>query len=112
MQFCLILKLKAYCTIGSKHPSFLKCYGISKDESSEDYILVLEYAAMGSLRKNLCSVSQMNWKDKLTLLHCITSDLQMIHSQGIIHRDLHSGNILQDNLHSAYIADLTFNNNQ
>ncbi|RIB01356.1 kinase-like domain-containing protein [Gigaspora rosea] len=61
---------------------------------------------MGSLRQNLCSVSKMNWMDKLTLLHCITSDLQMIHSQGLIHRDLHSGNILQDNLHSAYVADL------
>ncbi|KAF0387223.1 serine/threonine protein kinase [Gigaspora margarita] len=101
-----IQELKAYCNIGSNHPSFLKCYGISKDESSEDYILVLEYAAMGSLRQNLFSVSQMNWMDKLTLLHCITSDLQMIHSQGLIHRDLHSGNILQDNLHSAYVADL------
>ncbi|RIB23963.1 kinase-like domain-containing protein [Gigaspora rosea] len=30
----------------------------------------------------------------------------MIHSQELVHRDLHSGNILQDNLHSAYIADL------
>ncbi|RIB16479.1 kinase-like domain-containing protein [Gigaspora rosea] len=85
-----IQELKAYCNIGSKHPSFLKCYGISKDESSEDFILVLEYAAIGSLRKNLCSVLKMNWIDKLTLLHCITSDLQMIHSQGLIHRDLHS----------------------
>ena len=32
--------------------------------------------------------------------------LQIIHSQNLIHRDLHSGNILQDNLYSAYIADL------
>ncbi|RIB11937.1 kinase-like domain-containing protein [Gigaspora rosea] len=61
---------------------------------------------MGSLRQNLCSVSQMKWIDKLSLLHCISSDLQIIHSQKLIHRYLHSGNILQDNLHSAYIADL------
>ena len=61
---------------------------------------------MGSLRKNLHSVARMKWKDKLTLLHCIVSDLQIIHSQELIHRDLHSGNILQDHLHSAYIADL------
>jgi len=60
---------------------------------------------MGSLRQNLRSVSQMRWKDKLTLLHCIASDLQIIHSQELIHRDLHSGNILLDHLHSAYIAD-------
>ncbi|RIB23389.1 kinase-like domain-containing protein [Gigaspora rosea] len=48
----------------------------------------------------------MNWKDKLSLLLCIIYDLVAVHSQGIIHRDLHSGNILLDNLHSAYIADL------
>ncbi|RIB27546.1 kinase-like domain-containing protein [Gigaspora rosea] len=48
----------------------------------------------------------MKWKDKLNLLFSITSDLKAIHSQKIIHRDLHSDNILQDNLYSAYIADL------
>ncbi|RIB12257.1 kinase-like domain-containing protein [Gigaspora rosea] len=61
---------------------------------------------MGSLRKNLCSVAQMEWKHRLTLLHSIASDLQIIHSQGLIHRDLHSCNILQDDLKSAYITDL------
>jgi len=61
---------------------------------------------MGSLRKNLYSVAQMEWKKKLNLILCIASDLQIIHSQNLIHRDLHSGNILQDNLYSAYIADL------
>ena len=48
----------------------------------------------------------MEWKNKLTLLQYIASDLQIIHSQELIHRDLHSGNILQDYLNSAYIADL------
>ncbi|RIB20779.1 kinase-like domain-containing protein [Gigaspora rosea] len=48
----------------------------------------------------------MDWKDKLNLLQCIASDLQIIHSHDLIHRDLHSGNILLDSLKSAYIADL------
>ncbi|RIB25080.1 kinase-like domain-containing protein [Gigaspora rosea] len=48
----------------------------------------------------------MEWKDKLNLLQCITSDLQIIHSQELVHRDLHSGNILLNSLKSAYIADL------
>ncbi|RIB00615.1 kinase-like domain-containing protein [Gigaspora rosea] len=48
----------------------------------------------------------MEWKNKLNLLHCIVTDLEAIHSQQMIHRDLHSGNILQDTLDSAYIVDL------
>ena len=66
----------------------------------------MKYAPLGSLRQNLYSVAQIPWKKKLNLLLCIASDLQIIHSQNLIHRDLHSGNILQDNLYSAYIADL------
>ncbi|RIB09778.1 kinase-like domain-containing protein, partial [Gigaspora rosea] len=68
--------------------------------------IVLKYAEKGSLRQNLSYVSQMEWKKKLNLLHCIVTDLEAIHSQGMIHRDLHSGNILQDTLDSAYIVDL------
>ncbi|RIB17829.1 kinase-like domain-containing protein [Gigaspora rosea] len=48
----------------------------------------------------------MRWKKKLSLLICIASDLQIIHSQDLIHRDLHSGNILLNDLNHAYIADL------
>ncbi|RIB03143.1 kinase-like domain-containing protein [Gigaspora rosea] len=48
----------------------------------------------------------MEWEKKLNLLHCIASDLQIIHSQEFIHRDLHSGNILQNRLYNAYVADL------
>ncbi|RIB22250.1 kinase-like domain-containing protein [Gigaspora rosea] len=48
----------------------------------------------------------MDWKDKLNLLQCIASDLHIIHSHDLIHRDLHSGNILLNSFKSAYIADL------
>ncbi|RIB14466.1 kinase-like domain-containing protein [Gigaspora rosea] len=48
----------------------------------------------------------MEWKDKLTILLHIIFDLQTIHSQNFIHRDLHSGNILQNSQTDANIADL------
>ncbi|RIB17764.1 kinase-like domain-containing protein [Gigaspora rosea] len=63
----------------------------------------MKYARYGCLRKNLHNIA---WKDKLNLLQCIVSDLQIIHSHDLIHRDLHSGNILLNSLKSAYIADL------
>lgn len=73
---------------------------------SGDYVLVLEYAPKGSLRDNLREISQMKWKDKLTILLDIACDLKTIHFKNLIHRDLHSGNILQNSLYDAYIADL------
>ncbi|RIB23875.1 hypothetical protein C2G38_2071484, partial [Gigaspora rosea] len=51
-------ELRAYMEIGADNPSFLRCYGISKNENG-NHILILEYALMGSLRKNLNSVTQM-----------------------------------------------------
>src|SRR5260364_412564 len=103
------LKLKAFCEIGYKNPSFLRCYGLSKDNLG-NYMIILKYAEKGSLRNNLHEVSQMKWAEKLNLLSCITSDLEAIHSQGLEHRDLHSGNILQDDLDNAYITDLGLSN--
>ncbi|RIB23956.1 kinase-like domain-containing protein [Gigaspora rosea] len=100
-----IKELKVHCEICDNNPSFLKSYGISKHNVSEDYIIVLEYTPMGSLRQNLYSVSLMEWKNKLSPLHCIASDLQALHSQNCIHRDLHSGNILQESINGARIAD-------
>ncbi|RIB00443.1 kinase-like domain-containing protein [Gigaspora rosea] len=66
----------------------------------------MEYALEGCLRKNLHVIAQVDWGDKLNLLQCIAYDLLIIHSQDLIHRDLHSGNILLNSLKSAYIADL------
>ncbi|RIB20710.1 kinase-like domain-containing protein [Gigaspora rosea] len=63
----------------------------------------MEYALEGCLRKNLHTLSQIDWRDKLNLLQCIASDLLIIHSQDLIHRD---ENILLNSLKSAYIADL------
>ncbi|RIB27096.1 kinase-like domain-containing protein [Gigaspora rosea] len=66
----------------------------------------MEIALEGCLRENLHTIARMDWRDKLNLLQCIAYDLLIIHSQGLIHRDLHSGNILLNSLKSAYIADL------
>ncbi|RIB30645.1 hypothetical protein C2G38_1628802 [Gigaspora rosea] len=57
----LIKDLRIYCEIGDVDPSFLKCFGISKDKNG-NYILILEYARKTSLSKNLRDVSQMDWE--------------------------------------------------
>ncbi|RIB28310.1 kinase-like domain-containing protein [Gigaspora rosea] len=107
-----INELKAYCEICRENPLFLKCYGISKSIDSDDYIIALQYAKLGSLAKNLYDVSRMTWKKKLNLLRCIISGLKAFHLHGYIHRDLHSGNILLDDMDNAYIIDFALSTNE
>ncbi|RGB27768.1 kinase-like domain-containing protein [Rhizophagus diaphanus] len=89
------------------HPKINRCLGITKD--SENYILVLEYANGGNLRKYLNDLKEnsisLKWKDKIQMALDITSGLKFLHSKGIIHRDLHSKNILVNDK-NLLIADL------
>ncbi|RIB18905.1 kinase-like domain-containing protein, partial [Gigaspora rosea] len=100
-----IQELQYYCEIGYANPSFLNCHGVSRNDYG-NYIIVMDIAPEGSLRQNLVEVSQLEWKDKLNILIGIAIDLESIHSQELVHRDLHSGNILQEYLNNAYITDL------
>ncbi|CAB4474359.1 unnamed protein product [Rhizophagus irregularis] len=80
------------------HPNINRFLGITKD--SEYYILVLEYANEGHLKgylnKNFAS---LKWNDKIRMALDIISGLKFLHSKEIIHRDLHSKNILYQKLY-------------
>ncbi|KAF0450391.1 kinase-like domain-containing protein [Gigaspora margarita] len=80
--------------------------GISRDEKTNNYILVLSYIVYRSLNKNLIDIFKFEWKIKLKILHDIASNLGHIHSKGYLHRDLHLGNILLKENYEAYITDL------
>jgi serine/threonine protein kinase len=59
-------------------------------------MMVLEYATHGSLRDYLrVNYSTLKWADKLEILLNIINNLDFIHERNYIHKDLHSGNILQ-----------------
>ncbi|CAH1757677.1 8053_t:CDS:2 [Entrophospora sp. SA101] len=45
-----------------------------------------------------------DWADKLNILRCIAYGLALIHKEGLIHKDLHSGNIVCTSLSSYYIT--------
>ncbi|GBB96581.1 hypothetical protein RclHR1_02790004 [Rhizophagus clarus] len=92
---------------------FIKCYGISQDPNTKEYIMVMNYAKIGNLNnlskkekkwhkpynmnesriENLDLSLQM-WKYKFDILHKISSGLKKIHGKELIHRDLHIGNIV------------------
>ncbi|RGB36277.1 kinase-like domain-containing protein [Rhizophagus diaphanus] len=84
-----------------------RCYGITKDPKSGDFMMVMRYADNGSLRQHLNNnFNSMKWKDKLDILGRIAYGLQNIHEKGLIHRDFHCGNILIGHNLITFITDL------
>lgn len=88
------------------------CYGISQD-SERNQIIVMEYAKGGDLRSLLKRDKSITLAEKLLLLEEITQGLKNIHKHGLVHRDLHPGNILNnsDNIYNRFsclITDLGF----
>ncbi len=84
---------------------FLKFYGITKDPETMECMMVLEHAKDENLRDYLKkNFLNLKWKEKLQILRDIIRNLWNIHKLGFIHKDLHSGNILQNHFLS-YISD-------
>ncbi|CAB4435057.1 unnamed protein product [Rhizophagus irregularis] len=62
-----------------------------------NYMVVLDYANKGNLRRSLTKVIKNTWKQNLYMLYKIISGLHEIHKLNLIHCDLHDGNILNHN---------------
>ncbi|PKY57877.1 kinase-like protein [Rhizophagus irregularis] len=72
------------------------------------YVVVLEYAKEGNLREYLTKkFKSLEWGKKIQMALDITSGLNFLHSKGLIHRDLHSKNILVND-GELLIADFGF----
>ncbi|CAB4381913.1 unnamed protein product [Rhizophagus irregularis] len=83
------------------HNNIISFYGITKFEPEnhngqlKNYMLVMEYADDGSLRNYLKkNFHNLTWNDKYNLAYQLASAVLCLHSKGIVHRDLHSGNVL------------------
>ncbi|EXX50811.1 Cdc15p [Rhizophagus irregularis DAOM 197198w] len=85
-----------------------KFHGITQDPETKNYMMVLDYAKNGSLRNYLDkSYNELNWKIKIIYLWYIAFGLDHIHKNGLIHRDLHIGNILHmGDMDGIYITDM------
>src|SRR5207248_428224 len=93
----------------SDNNSIVKCYGISHDLEG-NYLMVMEYMEGGSLRKYLDNnYGKLFFFDKLGQLCDIAKGLSFIHQKELVHRDFHSGNILNEVVGENvlfFIADL------
>ncbi|RIB09163.1 kinase-like domain-containing protein [Gigaspora rosea] len=86
--------------------SAVAIYGITKNPKDGNYIMVMEYAEQGSLRKLLDNrYNELNWASKVLNLYHIADGLNTIHKAKLVHKDFHSGNIVNHFMHSPYITD-------
>ncbi|RHZ60953.1 hypothetical protein Glove_350g135 [Diversispora epigaea] len=93
----------------------LKFYGITKQENTNNYLIVLEYANNGSLRQYLkTNFQKFDWNIKLNLAKQISNALMNLHDNNIIHGKLtsesilvHNGTIKLNNFGINYLKSLT-----
>ncbi|POG81477.1 kinase-like domain-containing protein [Rhizophagus irregularis DAOM 181602=DAOM 197198] len=61
-----------------------KCYGITKDPESRNFMIVMGYAKDGSLRQYLnSSFNSIKWNEKLVILQVIAQGLDDIHQKRV-----------------------------
>ncbi|RHZ73758.1 hypothetical protein Glove_229g53 [Diversispora epigaea] len=79
----------------NNHDNIINFYGISIDPKTQTYYLVLQYAKDGDLRTYLRNnFKSLDWKTIINMAKDIASGLRCIHDENIVHKDLHSRNIL------------------
>ena len=83
---------------------------MTQDPETKEYMIVMQYASNGSLLSYLNqNINTLTWKMKLQHLFKIATYLYYIHHAGLVHCDLHGGNVvLHDNTReiSPLICDL------
>ncbi|RIB05818.1 kinase-like domain-containing protein [Gigaspora rosea] len=88
----------------TSHSNIIDFYGVTKDTSGH-YSLILQLANNGNLRDYFKeNYSKLEWDTKIRIASEISDGIAFLHSNDIIHRDLHSKNILVSNGHMK-IAD-------
>ncbi|RHZ78063.1 hypothetical protein Glove_168g168 [Diversispora epigaea] len=84
----------------------ISIYGITKNPSKNEYMMVMNYANYGSLREMLNNkFEKLTWRRKYDILLEIVKGLTNIHEMGLMHKDFHSGNIVNQTLTLSYITD-------
>ncbi|GBC27076.2 kinase-like domain-containing protein [Rhizophagus irregularis DAOM 181602=DAOM 197198] len=93
----LIYELKIQREVHCYH-NIIKFYGITienPNDSLKKYMLVMEYADSGTLRNYLReNFSNLIWNDKFRIAYQLANAVSCLHNEGVIHRDLHSENVL------------------
>ncbi|UZO15285.1 uncharacterized protein OCT59_006714 [Rhizophagus irregularis] len=77
-------------------------YGITRDPITQDIIFIMPYYNSDLVHDIYENFYDTSWYKKISSLRNIISGLKEIHGVNIIHRDLHSGNILLGDYYSFF----------
>ncbi|RIB10198.1 kinase-like domain-containing protein [Gigaspora rosea] len=83
------------------HPNVVEFYGILQNPNTDNITFVLQLANDGNLRdylkkKRQNGIFKILWSELIQIAKDLTHGLEHLHSKKIIHRDLHSKNVLID----------------
>ncbi|CAG8463497.1 3775_t:CDS:2, partial [Acaulospora morrowiae] len=97
-------QMKSHYELGNT----IECFGITKDPNTENFMMIMKFMKDGSLRDYIRNkFSTLTWIQKLEILYTAAKGLCNIHEVNLIHKDLHTGNIvLYDQV--SYITDFGF----
>ncbi|RHZ88473.1 hypothetical protein Glove_22g12 [Diversispora epigaea] len=96
-------------TIDNTFMYLAKCYGLTKDPITQDYMLVLLYFDNDLRHFLIDNHHSLTWIQKYNIIYNIINILDEFHFKNIVHRDLNSGNILYNASNFVWrISDLGF----
>ncbi|RUS17017.1 kinase-like domain-containing protein [Endogone sp. FLAS-F59071] len=78
---------------GIEYPAVLPVVGLSQSKETGKYLLVFDYAELGSLEQN-CIKELDNWVNIALVAQRLAASLSKLHYHNITHRDLHPGNVV------------------
>ncbi|CAB4442383.1 unnamed protein product [Rhizophagus irregularis] len=100
---------KSHLTLSNKSPDIVQCFGLTKNPSNGNYLLVMSKFDMNLKEYLQQNHNQLTWKERIRITFEIIEALYYIYKEDSIHRDLHSGNILYSRSNDSWrISDLGF----
>lgn len=99
----------AQALVRAKHPNVIEVYSIEKLQipgQAEEQCIVMEYVNGFTLSKKL--TSSLKLKEAFDIGKAILSGVQYIHTQGLVHMDLHDENILITKEGDVKIIDILY----
>ena len=81
----LFFQIEIHHSLMQGYLTIVRCFGITKDPKTNNFMMVMECAQNGSLRQYLNNkFNSLNWSIKLFNLWNIADGLNQIHEKGLI----------------------------